>query len=101
MISIEWIFFMQIALIVLIITLLRKMLQMKKQVDEIIKEVQTYVAFITEETEDEMNENVDKQIADRQNTSVKNLKQNQTGKEVDKDVAQTRLIQAVLGEYFP
>lgn len=101
MISLEWIFFMQIAIGVLVITLLRKMIQMKKQVDEIIKEVKAYVAFITEEEEDEVKQNIKEPVTYKQNTGVKNLKQNQTYKRNGKDEAQTRLIQAVLGEYFP
>lgn len=101
MITIEWIFFVQLLISVLVIILLRKMTQMKKQVDEIIKEVKEYVTFITEMPEEEIDEKVNEQITYRQNSDVKNLKQNQTGKKMDKDEAQTRLIQAVLGEYFP
>ena len=82
----EWIFFMQLGLAMLMLIFLRKQIEMKKQVDEIIKEVTNYISYITTETEDKVVE---------ENSSI------QIAKRKEMEEAQNRLIQAVLGEYFP
>ena len=82
----EWIFFMQLALGVLMLIFLRKQMEMKKQIDEIVKEVTNYLSYVTEETEEE------KEI---ENLVIK------ASQIKEKEEAQSRLIQAVLGEYFP
>ena len=69
-----------IAMGVLLIILLRKITILKKQTDDIIKEVKNYLDCVLEEQEE----------------PVHNKKVNS-----DKDERQNRIIQAVLGEYFP
>jgi hypothetical protein len=69
-----------IAMGVLLIILLRKITILKKQTDDIIKEVKNYLDCVLEEPEE----------------PVHNKKVNS-----DKDERQNRIIQAVLGEYFP
>ena len=83
---IEFIFFMQLMIGALMLIFLRKQMEMKKQMDEIIKEVTNYISYITEETEEELE--IENQIIKRSH-------------EKEKEEAQSRLIQAVLGEYFP
>ena len=70
------------------IVFLRKLSQMKKQVDRITKEVMQYISYVTEdlETENEVE-------------SMPNVTKIQAKKKQEE--AQNRLIQAVLGEYFP
>lgn len=82
----EWLFSMQIVMVILMIFLIRKLNQMKKQVDFIIKEVSQYISFIAEDMKEEV-EFVEKEA--------------QKEREKSQDEAQNRLIQAVLGEYFP
>ena len=88
MIHNEWLLFMQVVTITLMIVFLRKLSQMKKQVDRITKEVMQYISYVTEdlETENEVE-------------SVPNVTKIQAQKKQEE--AQNRLIQAVLGEYFP
>lgn len=83
---IEFIFFMQLMIGALMLIFLRKQMEMKKQMDEIIKEVTNYISYITEETEAEQ---------EIENSVIK------TSQMKEKEEAQSRLIQAVLGEYFP
>lgn len=85
MIRLEWLFFMQVIMGVLMIILLQKLTQMKKQVDEIIREVTSYISYITEAEQEVQTE------------EKKNRRVVIKGKEEE----QNRLIQAVLGEYFP
>ena len=68
---------------ILLIILLQKITILKKQTDEIVTEVKNYLEYVWEETEKTEN-------AERCST-------NRSGKEE----AQNRIIQAVLGEYFP
>lgn len=77
MLRLEFLFLMQIAVGILLLILLHKMSRVKKQLDEITREVENYVAFVTEDPEEE--------------------KQGQAISMED----QNSLIQAVLGEYFP
>lgn len=82
----EFIFFMQLVLGALMLIFLRKQIEMKKQIDEIIKEVTNYLSYIIEETEE-------KQEIENPVIKASQIK--------EKEEAQSRLIQAVLGEYFP
>lgn len=83
---IELIFFMQLLLGALMLFFLRKQTEMKKQIDEIVKEVTNYLSYVTEETEEELEK-------EKQMINTSQIK--------EKEEAQSRLIQAVLGEYFP
>ena len=83
---IELIFFMQLLLGALMLFFLRKQTEMKKQIDEIVKEVTNYLSYVTEETEEELEK-------EKQMMNTSQIK--------EKEEAQSRLIQAVLGEYFP
>lgn len=80
----EWLFFIQLVMGILMLLFLRKLNQMKKQVDMVTKEVMNYISYVTEDIEKEQNE--------------EKLPQKLTKKEDEE--AQNRLIQAVLGEYF-
>lgn len=91
MIRLEWLLFMQFFMGILMIVFLQKLTQMKKQVDDITKEVTAYISYITEEMNEELEEY----------PKEKNIILNQNGMEKSKkDEDQNRLIQAVLGEYF-
>lgn len=91
MIRLEWLLFMQFFMGILMIVFLQKLTQMKKQVDDITKEVTAYISYITEEMNEELEEY----------PQEKNIILNQNGMEKSKkDEDQNRLIQAVLGEYF-
>ena len=84
MIRLEWLFFIQLVMGILMLLFLRKLNQMKKQVDMVTKEVMNYISYVTEDIEKEQNE--------------EKSPQKLTKKEDEE--AQNRLIQAVLGEYF-
>lgn len=91
MIRLEWLLFMQFFIGILMIVFLQKLTQMKKQVDDITKEVTAYISYITEEMNEELEEY----------PQEKNIILDQNGTEKSKkDEDQNRLIQAVLGEYF-
>lgn len=95
MFRLEWLFFMQLCMGILMILFLRKLTQMKKQVDEITKEVTNYISYITEDMEEvQTSEIANKPLLRQQNIS-KDIEKN------EKEEAQNRLIQAVLQEYFP
>ena len=82
----EWIFLMQVMLGILMLFFLQKLMEIKKQIDKITKEVTNYISYITQEEEETLEE------------------ENPVGKvnlAKEKEEAQNRLIQAVLGEYFP
>ena len=82
----EWIFLMQVVLGILMLFFLQKLMEIKKQIDKITKEVTNYISYITQEEEETLEE------------------ENPVGKvplAKEKEEAQNRLIQAVLGEYFP
>lgn len=93
MFRLEWLFLMQLALGVLMIVFLQKLTQMKKQVDEITREVMNYISYITEDMEEESFSVKKEQQREEKNTKTMTRK--------EKEEAQNRLIQAVLGEYFP
>ncbi|MBQ8626449.1 MAG: hypothetical protein IJ419_09855 [Agathobacter sp.] len=80
---------------ILLIILLRKITILKKQTDDIVKEVKAYVAYITEEVEEESTE---------QNIRLQKQAFPAGGKIQgipSKEETQSHIIQAVLGEYFP
>ena len=82
----EWLIFMQIIMVILMIVFIQKLNQMKKQIDNITKEVSQYISFVTDDIEEEQK-----------------IEMSVSPKLVEKkpEEAQNRLIQAVLGEYFP
>lgn len=80
MIRLEVIFVMQIIMAMLMLLFLQKITQLKKQIDEIVIEVENYLEFISEEEKKESKPNVKRKSAHEE---------------------QNRLIQAVLSEYFP
>lgn len=84
MIRLELLFLMEAFMGVLMLILLLKISQMKKQVDEITKEVRDYLTFIEEDMKQE-------------EISAKGKRRTGTTKEEE----ESRLIQAVLQEYFP
>ena len=80
----EWLFLTQCLLGILMMIFLHKINQIKKQVDNITKEVKAYLSFIEEDIGQE----------------VQSVKKERTMK-ISKDEAENHLIQAVLKEYFP
>jgi len=84
MFRLEWLFFMQLVMGILMIIFLRKLIQIKKQMDTITKEVMNYISYVTEAEENEKYEE----------------KSHQNHIKKEDEEAQNRLIQAVLGEYF-
>ena len=82
----EWIFFMQLLMGVLMLAFLLQLMEIKKQIDKITKEVANYITYITEETEAEF-------VGEEQVHKWERAKENEE--------VQNRLIQAVLSEYFP
>lgn len=97
MIRLEWLLFMQIGMGILMIILLQKLIQMKKQVDEIMQEVTNYITFITENEEKSASEDV---FFEEQKSNIKqNSMKSRSVKELES--VQNQLIQAVLGDFFP
>ena len=89
MFRVEVLFFMQIVTGVLMILVLHKMVQMKNKVEKVIQEVENYITFVTQEEEEQS-------MPMQAGEGVKTAK----SKKENLDEAQTKLIQAVLGEYF-
>lgn len=87
MVRFEWLFLMQIVMGILMIVFLQKLTKMKKQVDKITQEVSNYIAYVTEDIE----ENEETVTEEKHMEISKN----------DTEEAKNRLIQAVLKEYFP
>lgn len=87
MMHFEWLFLMQIVMGILMIVFLQKLTKMKKQVDKITQEVSNYIAYVTEDIE----ENEETVTEEKHMEISKN----------DTEEAKNRLIQAVLKEYFP
>lgn len=79
----------------LLIILLHKITILKKQTDDIIKEVKAYVAYVTEQTEEEI---APQSVQNQSHTASLYGKIPQN---ISKEEAQNHIIQAVLGEYFP
>ena len=94
MIRLEWLFLMQLIMGGLMIVFLRKQMQMKRQLDEMTREVTNYISYITEDVIEESQESVKEDRRIRENYGEKDKKN-------EIEDAQNRLIQAVLGEYFP
>lgn len=84
MFYLELLFLMQCLLGIFMMCFLRKINQVKKQLDNITKEVKEYLIFI----EEDIGQDAQKET---ENLSSK----------PSKDEVQNRLIQAVLQEYFP
>lgn len=97
MFRLEWLFLMQIGMGILMFIFLQKLLQMKKQVDEIIKEITNYIAFLMENEEKDPKEDV---FFEEQNVKT-GLKKSKIESAKELETAQNQLIQAVLGEFFP
>ena len=87
MVHFEWLFLMQIVMGILMMVFLQKLTQIKKQVDKITQEVSNYIAYVTEDIE----ENEETVTEEKHMEISKN----------DTEEAKNRLIQAVLKEYFP
>ena len=87
MVRFEWLFLMKIVMGILMIVFLQKLTKMKKQVDKITQEVSNYIAYVTEDIE----ENEETVTEEKHMEISKN----------DTEEAKNRLIQAVLKEYFP
>lgn len=87
MIRLEWVFLMQVFMGIVMIIFLQKLVQMKRQIDEVSKEILQYISYVTEDVEQEF------QKEERAQESKKVSKK-------DKEYEQNSLIQAVLGEYF-
>ncbi|MBE5888934.1 MAG: hypothetical protein E7283_08930 [Lachnospiraceae bacterium] len=68
---------------ILLIILLQKITILKKQTDDIVKEVKSYLECVLEDSNEEFTEEVHKE------------------KFQEKEEQQNRIIQAVLGEFFP
>ena len=94
----EILFVMQLVVCLLVLFLCRRIMQMRQQFDHVVKEVEGYIAFITEEEA-----GVSTTHAVQQKEESENYQSHHEKKETRsfKDDAQTQLIQAVLGEYFP
>lgn len=84
----QWLFLMQAVMAILMFIFLRKLNQIKKQMDTITKEVMTYISYVVEEEEEEKEGEI--MLKSRSKETDKNQEE-----------AQNSLIQAVLGEYFP
>lgn len=83
MIDMELLFIMQCVQGILMLFFLLQINKLKKQVDNIIKEVKAYLTFIEEEAE------------------LEDLSQPQKNVKISKEEAENHLIQSVLQEYFP
>lgn len=90
MIGLEVLFCAQIITGVVLIIMLKKMLQMKKQVEDVIKEVKNYITFVTEE--EDVTEVKD---SAKREKAVRSIEMGE-----DRDALENKLIQSVLGEYF-
>ncbi len=78
---------------ILLIILLQKITLLKKQTDDIVKEVKSYVAYITEEEDEESTEKAIQKQALKTGRNYQSMQ--------SKEETQSHIIQAVLGEYFP
>lgn len=101
MMKFEILFITQMILGIIMFVLWIQFMQMKRKVEKIIKEIEGYISFITDEAEgqeDKIDTNIKKSLTEEKNLSQENKRNN---KQQLKDDAQTQLIQAVLREYFP
>ncbi len=95
MVRLEWLFFMQIVMGILMIVFLQKLTQIKKQMDKIIQEVSNYITYVTEDLEESQ-----EVVTEENPMKMKTSEKNSTIKS-ETEEAKNRLIQAVLREYFP
>lgn len=98
MIQLEMVFVLQLAMVVLMIIFLQRINRIKKQMDGVIKEVETYISFITEEEEKQQ---LTTESATRAENNIGNIISGKINGKNKKEEEQNRLIQSVLGEYFP
>jgi len=94
-------FVTQMIMGVVIFILFIQFVQMKKLVEQIIREVEGYISFVTEEEEVQegnIETNIKKSLTEER---ISMREKNRNNKRQSQDDAQTQLIQAVLGEYFP
>ena len=94
MVQLEWIFLLQAVMGLLMIVFLHKISRLQKQLDHIVKEVKQYVEFVTETDAAEGHEHGTEEAGMGKASARKMSKR-------EKEAAQNRLIQSVLGEYFP
>lgn len=85
--GLEFLFLTQVCVGIVMVILLLKISQLKTQVDYITKEVGDYISFLTEDVKEEV--------------SSTERKPSKKGKFAQMDESQSRLIQAVLKEFFP
>ncbi len=88
--------FMQTIWGVGLLVLLQRMSGIKKQVDEVTKEVKNYISFVMEDEGDKTLDNSFVNAYEEDISSIQSHKLKQKS-----DEAQSSLIQAVLGEIFP
>ena len=98
MIQLEMVFALQLAMGILMIIFLQRINRIKKQMNSVIKEVENYISFIMDDDEKQ-------QITKERMTKIENstggvISGKRSGKN-KKEEEQNRLIQSVLGEYFP
>ena len=94
-------FVAQMIMGVVIFILFIQFVQMKKLIEQIIREVEGYISFVTEEAEVQegnIETNIKKSLTEER---ISMREKNRNNKRQSQDDAQTQLIQAVLGEYFP
>lgn len=102
MFQFEVLFLMQAGMGILMVIMLRKIVQIKKQINKVVKEVEEYITFITEEAEqEEVHQQANKLEESYETKNISKKSQNNYVKNESRDDAQTQLLQAVLGEYFP
>lgn len=92
----EWVFLMQFFIGILMIVFLQKLNEMKKQIDDITKEVMNYISYVTEDLEGEISVDRGSENNSKRTTEIK-----KKNAKIEKEDAQNQLIQAILGEYFP
>ena len=95
MIQLEMVFGLQIAIGILMIIFLLKISRIQKKIDKVIKEVESYISFIAEE------EVVSEPKMDRVRAGQAEKRPVRKMTKQEKEDAQNKLIQSVLGEYFP
>ncbi len=96
MVQLEWVFLLQVAMGIIMIIFLQKINRVQKQIDGIVKEVQAYVDFVTEDDAvSDISVEASVKLADAERKSIRNVAQK------EKEEEQNHLIQSVLGEYFP
>lgn len=98
MIQLEVVFGLQVATGILMIIFLQKISRIQKKMDKVIKEVESYISFIAEEEEQE---SLSERKMDRTRAGQAERHPVRKMTKQEKEDAQNKLIQSVLGEYFP